>query len=71
VILAEINLNPRLDTAMLSAAWMFHFVYDYSLINGRRKKGFAILFIGEDLDVFLNCVTGSMVLCSGRSPALV
>lgn len=38
----------------------------YDLINEQKKKGVAILFIGEDLDVLLELCDRIMVLCHGK-----
>ncbi|MDD2401565.1 MAG: ABC transporter ATP-binding protein [Clostridia bacterium] len=38
----------------------------YDLINEEKKKGVAILFIGEDLDVLLELCDRIMVLCDGE-----
>jgi simple sugar transport system ATP-binding protein len=41
-----------------------HTVYD--LLNEQKKKGVAVLFIGEDLDVLLELADRIMVLCGGK-----
>ncbi|MCL2190014.1 MAG: ABC transporter ATP-binding protein [Defluviitaleaceae bacterium] len=41
-----------------------HTIYD--LLNEQKKKGVAILFIGEDLDVLLEIADRIMVLCGGE-----
>lgn len=38
----------------------------YDLINEEKKKGVAILFVGEDLDVLLELCDRIMVLCHGE-----
>ncbi|WP_055667557.1 ABC transporter ATP-binding protein [Desnuesiella massiliensis] len=38
----------------------------YDLINEEKKKGTAILFVGEDLDVLMELCDRIMVLCSGE-----
>ncbi|MDO4732191.1 MAG: ABC transporter ATP-binding protein [Bacillota bacterium] len=38
----------------------------YNLLNEQKKKGVAILFIGEDLDVLLELCDRIMVLCGGQ-----
>lgn len=38
----------------------------YELINAEKKKGVAVLFIGEDLDVLLELCDRIMVLCGGE-----
>ena len=43
----------------------------YDLINQQKKKGVAILFIGEDLDVLLELADRILVLSSGQVSGLV
>ncbi len=38
----------------------------YDLLNEQKKKGVAVIFVGEDLDVLLELCDRIMVLCSGR-----
>ena len=38
----------------------------YDLINEQKKKGCAVIFVGEDLDVLLELCDRILVLCSGR-----
>ena len=38
----------------------------YDLLNEQKKKGVAVLFVGEDLDVLLELCDRIMVLCGGR-----
>ena len=38
----------------------------YGLLNEQKKKGVAVLFIGEDLDVLLELCDRVLVLCGGR-----
>jgi simple sugar transport system ATP-binding protein len=38
----------------------------YDLLNEQKKKGVAVIFVGEDLDVLLALCDRVMVLCSGR-----
>lgn len=38
----------------------------YDLINEEKKKGVAVLFVGEDLDVLLELCDRIMVLCQGE-----
>lgn len=38
----------------------------YNLINEEKKKGNAVLFVGEDLDVLLNMCDRIIVMCRGR-----
>ncbi|MCL2499889.1 MAG: ABC transporter ATP-binding protein [Defluviitaleaceae bacterium] len=41
-----------------------HTIYD--LLNEQKRKGVAVLFIGEDLDVLLELSDRIMVLCGGK-----
>lgn len=43
----------------------------YNLLNEQKKKGVAVLFIGEDLDVLLELCDRVMVLCHGRVTGIV
>ena len=38
----------------------------YNLLNEQKKKGVAVVYVGEDLDVLLALSDRIMVLCSGR-----
>jgi simple sugar transport system ATP-binding protein len=43
----------------------------YELLNEQKKKGVAILFVGEDLDVLLELSDRILVLCDGKITGLV
>jgi len=43
----------------------------YDLINEQKKRGVAVLFIGEDLDVLLELSDRILVLCSGQVSGIV
>lgn len=43
----------------------------YDLLNEQKKKGVAVLFIGEDLDVLLELCDRIMVLCNGKITGIV
>jgi len=43
----------------------------YDLINEQKKKGVAVLFIGEDLDVLLELCDRIMVICHGEVMGIV
>lgn len=43
----------------------------YDLLNEQKKKGVAVIFIGEDLDVLLELSDRLMVLCHGKVTGLV
>ncbi len=38
----------------------------YNLINAQKKKGVAVLYVGEDLDVLIELCDRILVLCGGR-----
>ncbi len=43
----------------------------YDLLNEQKKKGVAVLFIGEDLDVLLEISDRLLVLCGGKVSGVV
>ena len=43
----------------------------YELINEQKKKGVAVIFVGEDLDVLLEISDRIMVLCGGQVSGIV
>ena len=43
----------------------------YDLLNEQKKKGVAVIFIGEDLDVLMDISDRLMVLCGGRVSGIV
>jgi len=43
----------------------------YDLINEQKKKGVAVLFVGEDLDVLMQISDKIMVLCDGEVSDIV
>lgn len=43
----------------------------YDLLNEQKKKGVAVIFIGEDLDVLLELSDRIMVLCHGKVTGVV
>ena len=38
----------------------------YNLLNEQKKKGVAVIYVGEDLDVLLALSDRIMVLCAGK-----
>jgi len=64
----EIETNPHILITAYAVRGLdinaSHTIYD--LINEQKKKGVAILFIGEDLDVLLELCDRIIVLCEGR-----
>jgi simple sugar transport system ATP-binding protein len=43
----------------------------YDLINAQKKKGVAVIFVGEDLDVLLAISDRILVLCGGRCSGII
>lgn len=43
----------------------------YDLINEQKKKGVAVIFVGEDLDVLVELCDRIMVLCGGQVSGIV
>ena len=43
----------------------------YDLINEQKKRGVAVIFVGEDLDVLLAISDRILVLCGGKSNGIV
>ena len=43
----------------------------YDLLNQQKKKGVAVIYVGEDLDVLLALCDKIMVLCAGRVNGIV
>ena len=43
----------------------------YNLINQQKKKGVAVIFVGEDLDVLLELCDKILVLSDGRVSGIV
>jgi simple sugar transport system ATP-binding protein len=64
----EIEFNPRLLITAYAVRGLdigaSYTIYD--LLNEQKKKGVAILFIGEDLDVLLELCDRIMVIYNGR-----
>ena len=46
-----------------------HTIYD--LINQQKKKGVAVIYVGEDLDVLLELCDRILVLCAGKVSGIV
>jgi simple sugar transport system ATP-binding protein len=69
----EIETNPNVLITAYAVRGLdigaSHTIYD--LINEQKKKGVAILFIGEDLDVLLRLCDRIMVLCNGEITGIV
>lgn len=43
----------------------------YNLLNEQKKKGVAVIFVGEDLDVLMELSDRLMVLCGGKVSGIV
>ena len=43
----------------------------YSLMEGQKAKGVAVIFVGEDLDVLLQLADRILVLCDGKVSGIV
>lgn len=43
----------------------------YSLLNEQKKKGVAVIYVGEDLDVLVELCDRIMVLCGGKMNGIV
>jgi len=43
----------------------------YNLLNEQKKRGVAVIFVGEDLDVILELCDRVMVLCGGKISGIV
>lgn len=69
----EIESNPRLlITAYPVRGLDIGASYTiYNLLNEQKRKGVAILYIGEDLDVLMELCDRIMVLCDGRVTGIV
>lgn len=69
----EIESNPELlITAYAVRGLDINSSYTiYDLLNEQKKKGVAVLFIGEDLDVLLALCDKIMVLCHGEVTGIV
>ncbi|MBN2221565.1 MAG: ATP-binding cassette domain-containing protein, partial [Vallitaleaceae bacterium] len=69
----EIETNPHVLITAYAVRGLdigaSHTIYD--LINEQKKKGVAILFIGEDLDVLLELCDRIMVLSDGEMTGMV
>lgn len=43
----------------------------YNLLNEQKKKGVAVIYVGEDLDVLLELCDRILVLCGGRANGML
>lgn len=43
----------------------------YNLLNEQKKKGVAVIFVGEDLDVLIDLCDRIMVICGGKITGVV
>ncbi|SHJ84278.1 nucleoside ABC transporter ATP-binding protein [Clostridium cavendishii DSM 21758] len=69
----ELSLNPKLlvmayPVRGLDINTCFTI---YNLINDAKKKGTAVLFVGEDLDVLIELCDRIMVICNGNTTGTI
>ena len=43
----------------------------YNLLTEQKKRGVAVMFVGEDLDVLLELCDRIMVICAGKITGIV
>ena len=43
----------------------------YDLLNQQKKKGVAVIYVGEDLDVLMELSDRVLVLCGGKVSGVV
>ena len=43
----------------------------YDLLNEQKKKGVAVVYVGEDLDVLLELCDRILILCGGKVSGIV
>ena len=43
----------------------------YNILNEQKKKGVAVIYVGEDLDVLLALCDRILVLCNGRENGIL
>ena len=43
----------------------------YNLINDQKKKGVAVVYVGEDLDVLVELCDRILVLCGGKVSGII
>lgn len=69
----EIESNPRLLITAYPVRGLdigaSYTIYD--LLNEQKRKGVAILYIGEDLDILMELCDRIMVLCDGKVTGIV
>lgn len=69
----EIAASPRLlMTAYAVRGLDINTSYSiYNLLNEQKKKGVAVIYVGEDLDVLIELADRIMVLCGGKMNGIV
>jgi len=69
----EISSNPSLlMTAYAVRGLDINTSYTiYDLLNEQKKKGVAVIYVGEDLDVLLELCDRILVLCAGKVSGIV
>ena len=43
----------------------------YNLINNQKKRGVAVVYVGEDLDVLVELCDRILVLCGGKVSGII
>ncbi len=73
VVGREIASSPTLlMTATAVRGWTSNTSYTiYHLLNEQKKKGVAVVYVGEDLDVLLELCDRILVLCAGHVNGIV
>lgn len=69
----EISFSPKLlMTAYAVRGLDINTSYAiYNILNDEKKKGVAVIYVGEDLDVLLDLSDRIMVLCGGKISGIV
>lgn len=69
----EISLQPQvLMTAYAVRGLDINTSYAiYNILNDEKKKGVAVIYVGEDLDVLLELCDRIMVMCDGKVSGIV
>lgn len=69
----EINLAPKVFMAAypvrgldVNSSYLI-----YNLLDEQKRKGIAVVFVGEDLDVLIALCDRILVLCDGRITGIV
>lgn len=73
LVARELSMNPKILIMAYAVRGLdINTCYTiYDLISEEKKKGTAVLFIGEDLDVLIKLCDRIMVLCHGQVTGIV